>query len=622
MDWTIRKKILLGYGVVLLLLAFVLAWAFINLLRLGSASEEILSENYQSIRAAERMITAVDRQNSGALLSLLGDRDAGRAQFREARETFSQSLGRAKGNVTIEGEARLLRQIDSTYAAYLDRADVLLRSDSVQSGGADRYQRTARPAFRAVRESVVRLRDLNQQTMFDASTRAEEVARWAEWSVGTVGLLALALGFGLSLVLSNRLARPVRRLQAATRRMAEGEYDVEVEARGSDELARLAEQFNEMAAQIRAFREMNVGKIQAEKRKGEAIIQSVDDGLVMIGAGYAVETMNPAAERALGTRREAAQGRHFLESTRDEKLFERVRAAIEPSQQVLPENGADDGSKGGAEPDDFITTGEGAEKRHYQPLATPVRDASGDVLGAILHLRDVTKIKEIDQLKSEFVATASHQLKTPLTSIEMSVGLLRDHVGDRLEARDQQLLEDARQDVGRLRALIEDLLDLSKIESGRMEMDVRPVPVALLFEKAMQNLKSQAAERSVALRCETPTDLPDARADANKVTWVLNNLISNALRYTQQDGDILLSAERAGGAVHLSVADDGAGIPYEHQREIFDKFVQIENGEAVGGSGLGLAICKEIVEALGGRIWVDSVPGEGSIFTFTLPAAS
>ena len=549
MEWTIRKKILFGYGVVLLLLALVLAWAFIGLLRLGSASEEILSENYQSIRAAERMITAVDQQNSGALLYLLGDREDGRAQYRKAREVFSQSLGRAKGNVTIEGEARLLDKIDSTYAIYIDHADALMRRN-FGAAGSDRYRRAVRPAFQA------------------------------------------------------------------TRRMAEGEYDVEVEAHGSDELARLADQFNEMAAQIRAFREMNVERIRAEKRKGEAIIQSVDDGLVMIGAGYTIETMNPAAERALGTQREAAQGRHFLESTRDEKLFERVRAAIEPEQ--APSEDETDRRR----EDDFITTGEGTKRRHYQPLATPVRDASGEVLGAILHLRDVTKLKEIDQLKSEFVATASHQLKTPLTSIEMSVGLLRDHVGDQLEARDQQLLEDARQDIDRLRALIEDLLDLSKIESGRMEMDVDRVPVDLLFEKAMQNLEGQAGERSVALRREAPDGLPDASADANKVTWILNNLVSNALRYTERDGEIILSAEQTGSAVHLSVTDDGAGIPYEHQRDIFDKFVQIENGQATGGSGLGLAICKEIVETLGGRIWVDSVPGEGSTFTFTLPIAS
>ena len=616
MEWTIRKKILLGYGVVLLLLALVIAWAFTGLLRLGSASEEILSENYQSIRAAERMITAVDRQDSGALLYLLGDRKAGRAQYRKAREAFSQSLGRAKGNVTIEGEARLLSQIDSAFTTYLKRTDAVMQKGSPPPDDLDRYQKVARPLFQTMRQAVVQLRELNQQTMFDASRRAERVAGWAKWSVGSMGLLALVLGFGLSLFLSNRLARPVRRLQEATRRMAEGEYDVEVEARGSDELARLAEQFNEMAAQIRAFREMNVERIRAEKRKGEAIIQSVDDGLVMIGAGYTVETMNPAAERALGTRREAAQGRHFLESTRDEKLFERVQAAIEP-ERALPEDGAEQSNAG-----DFITTGKGAERRHYQPLATPVRGPSGEVLGAILHLRDVTKVKEIDQLKSEFVATASHQLKTPLTSIEMSVGLLRDHVGDQLAERDQQLLHDARQDIGRLRSLIEDLLDLSKIESGRMEMDVGPVPVPLLFEKAMQNLKGQAEERGIALRCDAPDGLSEASADANKVTWVLNNLISNALRYTEQGGEIVLTAEQVGSMVHLSVRDDGTGIPYEHQRDIFDKFVQVDNGEAVGGSGLGLAICKEIVEALGGRIWVDSVPGEGSTFTFTLPVSA
>jgi NtrC-family two-component system sensor histidine kinase KinB len=148
------------------------------------------------------------------------------------------------------------------------------------------------------------------------------------------------------------------------------------------------------------------------------------------------------------------------------------------------------------------------------------------------------------------------------------------------------------------------------------------VPVPLLFEKATQNLEGQAEEHGIALGRETLEELPKVMADANKVTWVLNNLISNALRYTETGGNVTLSAHEAGHMVHLSVADDGAGIPYEHQPEIFDKFVQVEADGVPGGSGLGLAICKEIVEALGGRIWVDSTPGEGSTFTFTLPTDS
>lgn len=197
---------------------------------------------------------------------------------------------------------------------------------------------------------------------------------------------------------------------------------------------------------------------------------------------------------------------------------------------------------------------------------------------------------------------------------------MEDRHGDELPERDRELLEGTVEDIDRLKALVDDLLDLSKIESGQMEMEVAPVSVELLFQKATQALRSQADEQDVALTTEAPDDLPEVRADPTKITWVLNNLVSNALRYTDAGGDIRLSAQTNGPAVELSVADDGAGIPYALQPKIFDKFVQVDD-ERSSGTGLGLSICKEIVEAHGGRIWVDSTPGDGSTFTFTLRAA-
>jgi NtrC-family two-component system sensor histidine kinase KinB len=198
--------------------------------------------------------------------------------------------------------------------------------------------------------------------------------------------------------------------------------------------------------------------------------------------------------------------------------------------------------------------------------------------------------------------------------------MIEERHGDELPERDRELLEGTVEDIDRLKALVDDLLDLSKIESGQMEMEVASVSVELLFQKATQALRSQAEGQDVALTTEAPDDLPEVRADPTKITWVLNNLVSNALRYTEAGGHIRLSAQASGPAVELSVADDGAGIPYALQPKIFDKFVQVDD-ERSSGTGLGLSICKEIVEAHGGRIWVDSTPGDGSTFTFTLRAA-
>jgi NtrC-family two-component system sensor histidine kinase KinB len=222
-------------------------------------------------------------------------------------------------------------------------------------------------------------------------------------------------------------------------------------------------------------------------------------------------------------------------------------------------------------------------------------------------------------MKSEFVMVASHQLRTPLTSVAMGVSLLQETAAQKLTDKERELLGVAGEELERIRALVNDLLDLSKIEAGKMELAFDRVPVRLLFERAIAALEVQAHEKEVELRSALPQGLPEVRADATKVTWILTNLIANALRYTERSGSVQLMAEKVGSQVHLSVTDTGKGIPYEYQSRIFDKFVQVNGDGSGGGTGLGLAICREMVRAHGGTIWVESAPGKGSTFTFTLP---
>jgi len=267
-----------------------------------------------------------------------------------------------------------------------------------------------------------------------------------------------------------------------------------------------------------------------------------------------------------------------------------------------------------------ITLQKGERSRHYLFSVTPIRGRDLKVSGIVLLLRDVTRLKEVERLKSEFVMAASHELRTPLTGMGMSIDLLLEHASQGLAEKDRELLQAAHEEVHRMKALVNDLLDLSKIEAGRIELEFEKVPVQTLFEHVHEVFKGQAEMKHVKLTSELAGDLPEVRADANKVTWVLTNLISNALRYVSQDGQIQITAKKIGPHVHLSVHDNGPGIPPEYQSKIFQKFVQVK-GQQSGGTGLGLAICKEIVRAHGGAIWVESSPGQGSTFTFTLPVA-
>jgi NtrC-family two-component system sensor histidine kinase KinB len=201
----------------------------------------------------------------------------------------------------------------------------------------------------------------------------------------------------------------------------------------------------------------------------------------------------------------------------------------------------------------------------------------------------------------------------------MSIDLLMESVPKKLESKEQQLLSAAHEDLQRLKALVNNLLDLSKIEAGKMEMEFSSQPIPPLLERVVQSFKVQADQKGVAFSFNFPEALPKGKADANKVSWVLTNLIANALHFTPRGGNIQLSAEAFGPFIQISVQDDGPGIPYEYQSKIFDKFVQVKSSQVLGGSGLGLAICKEIVRAHGGTIWVDSAPGAGSTFHFTIP---
>ncbi len=610
MKWTLRTKILLGYGIALALMVVILAWSYVNLRRLGKASNAILTENYNSILAAENMIDAIERQDSAILLLILRYEEEGLRQFTENQSQFLQWLARAKDNVTIEGEAEIVAAIDSGYAAYLEhfsRLNVSLRADPADASAL--YHESVLPAFKSVRDACIRLREINQETMFEASEHARYVATRAIVSMLTLGIAAIGVGLGFSLLLSNLLAKPLSRIIGATHRIAEGDYDVEIQGSSSDELGRLATDFNAMTRKLRAYRDLNVKQIVSEKQKSEAIIRSIDDGLVVVDADFKVADLNPAATAIFAKRRSDVVGRHVLELVKNDELLGDLRRFYESGQ-------APSASEAG---ENFLSIERDGQQRHYQFSITPVRSAGEGVLGVVLVLRDVTRLKELDRLKSEFVMAASHELRTPLTSMSMSVELLRENAASKLNGDERQLLEAAHEEIQRLKALVSDLLDISKIEAGKMDMQFDRTPVSMLLEKAAAMLKSQADDKGIELSFHVAENLPDVKADANKITWVLTNLISNALRYTDRGGSIRLGAEALGPQVHITVADNGAGIPYEYQSRIFDKFVQVKSQKSVGGTGLGLAICKEIVRAHGGTIWVDSVPGQGSAFTFTIP---
>ncbi len=599
----LKNKILLGYGLSLALIIAIGGWGITNLRRLGKASEAILKENYNSILAAENTIEALERQDSAILLFLLENRDRGSQQFQNNQIEFLKWLGRAEGNVTIQGEAEIIAGIEAAYQDYLKAFFELQQQNNPTTGD---YYETIAPIFEQIRDKSDRLRNVNQQAMEEASENAQQVSSQAVWSMTIAGATAAGIGLGFSLLLTRRIVRPLTEMTTATEKIARGEYDIALQVKTKDELGILAREITTMSQKLKAFRDLNVGKVIVEKQRSEAIVQSIADGIIVVDSELKIIAINPIAANIANVKSMLATNNHFLDVFSDRTLYQHLRHTAETGKPPQLE-------------DDILTVEREQHTLYYKFAITPVVTEAEEIVGAILLLQDVTKLKELDNLKSEFVATASHELRTPLTGMSMSLNLLAETTEDKLSESESELLDTAVEDVERLRGLVNDLLDLSKIESGKLELDLVEVEVNFLLDKAVSALNIQAEQNNVTLVEQSLSQDIKTKVDANKIIWVLTNLVANALRYSDPESEITIGARSRNSWIEIFVSDRGAGIPLEYQSKIFDKFVQVATEKDVGGSGLGLAICKEMVQAHGGRIWVDSTVGEGSTFTFTVP---
>lgn len=259
-------------------------------------------------------------------------------------------------------------------------------------------------------------------------------------------------------------------------------------------------------------------------------------------------------------------------------------------------------------------------KRHYfRVAAVPVHE-SGGFTGALVHLTDITRFSEMEKFKGDYISIVSHEFRTPLTSVVLGVEMLRKGMLGELNERGEDIFAAIGDDCNRLTKLVDNLLELSRIEAGTIYIQAEPVDAAELVREAIRPLKIQAENKGISLIAELPDALPLVAADFNKTVWVLTNLIGNALRYTEAGGTIAVQVRVGRRRLYFSVKDTGCGIPPEYRDQIFEKFIQLRGpAKRKGGAGLGLAISKEIVTAHGGEIWVESEVGVGSTFTFSFP---
>ena len=609
----LRSKLLISFFifvVALIALGGLSAW---RLREMGGVSRRIISNNYDSVVAAQEMKESLERQDSAALFALLGARDKAISQLREHRARFDANFQKAANNITEIGEPQAIEAIRRDRDTYYQIFDAFIaKVESTKRVAPDEelserneYFTRLEPQFNKLRSECEHLLQLNQRAMLGKSEAAAGVAQlWFYRTLLIAGVL-VAAGLLLAFFLANRIVEPLRQLTATTGKIAGGDLNAKVTVSSRDEVGVLAAEFNRMAERIRQLRSSDMGKLLVAQQTTEAAIDSLYDPVIVTDGEGCVTKLNPAAEEIFGSENENT-GKHVGDVARDPRIAGAVAEALESQRPVAAEGVSS-----------ILPLAVDGSERAFRLRTTPMRDNGNRLLGAVTLLEDITHLREIDRLKSEFIATASHELRTPLTSVQMGVHLLLEGAAGELNEKQAEVLGACREECERLDKLMRDLLDLSRIEAGESQPELGLVRTCDLIVAEVEGLRPQVETKGLSLQVDAPAGLPAVMVDRSQIERVLANLVLNAIRYTKQ-GEIRISAEPRGRYVAISVSDTGTGIPQEYLPHIFDKFVQVP-GTAIGGAGLGLAISRLIVESHGGQISVQSELGHGSTFTFTLP---
>jgi signal transduction histidine kinase len=605
---TLRIKLLIGLMPLLAILVGVGLWATVMFYRLGGNIDVILRENYASVLAAQNMKESLERLDSSFLFAISGQETSAKAQYAEFLPVFEDNLRKEQRNVTLPGEQELADKLTELFDHYRSKAEQFyaLPADPT-AARKELYFQSLLPTFLLIKHDADAVLNLNQRNMEQMDRRARNAAAVSIRLMILTLIVAAAVAALVALALGRSVLEPIRSVTQGARALAQGDVDQVVPVLTHDELGELASTFNTMARTIRDYRNAGTARLVRAQQTAQATIDSFPDPVVVVDTSGAIERANPAARRVLGV------------STTDDDTAP-VRWEPPPILRPLLTEvlaGGPDQTLTGVE--HAVAHREESGERFFLPRVLAIRSNRGSLLGAALVLQDVTRFRLLDELKSDMVSTVSHELKTPLTSVQMAVHLLLEEVVGPLNAKQIELLLAARQDSDRLLAMVNDLLDLTRIEQGRLKLDLRPTPTADLVNEAVGRFEARARDADVTLEAEVGADLPDVLADRERTGHVFDNLIGNALEHTGRGGRVRVAARADGGAVGFTVQDTGEGIAPEHLAHVFEKFYRVPSARKQGGAGLGLAIVREIVQAHGGKVEVASRPGEGSVFGFTLP---
>ena len=571
----IKTKITLGVGLlfILILLLGLVGGIYINALK--ADTENILVANYNTLDYARKMLVEMDLSNEKSL------------------ENFEENLVAQEHTITEIGELEVTQQLRAFFNTFkLNPADSLLKP--------------------RMRKEIYKLMEMNMHAIQRKSEHAQETAEFATFWIAATATLCFLIAFTLLINLPSNIADPINELTNSIKQIADKKYSERVHFETHNEYGDLARSFNIMAEKLQEYNNSNLSKLMMEKKRIETLVNNMHDPVLGLDEQMNLIFVNEEATQIIGLKQPDLIGKPAKELALQNDL---IRALVQDIGQPEQESKTKK-----TNPIKIYADGKESyfEKQNLQISITPTAEKDKVVIGHVIILRNITEYKELDFAKTNFIATLSHEFKTPIASIKLSLQLLENEQIGSLNAEQKQLVEGIQEDATRLLNITGELLNISQVESGNMQLSILPAAPLEMLQYALNATKVQAEQKKIKFELHYPENLPEVLADHEKTSWVLTNLIANAIQYSHENDTIHVSIVPQNDQLQFLIKDTGTGIAPQYKNKIFDRYFRAP-GARKEGTGLGLAISKEFIEAQGGTIAVESTLGVGSTFCVSMP---
>ncbi len=571
----VKEKLLLSTGVLFAMIILLTALSIIYINRLSNDTSNILVANYNTLDYSRKMMMALDDNIAN----------------KTSRQQFEENLHLQHKNITEPGELEFTDSLTANYKALL-----LHPSDS--------------SVLHSARKNISGIMLLNMQAIERKSKIAAETSGNSIFWITLIGTICFIIALTLFFNLPGNVANPIRELTESIKEIAQGNYARRIHYPGKNEFGELASSFNTMAEKLEEYQASNIQKLLIEKKRIETLINNMNDPVIGLDENRKVLFMNNVALKISGLKAEDVKNKPVQEIAVTNDL---VRSLV---QELFAEN------KEKADNKQPVKIYANHKESYFQKQIIPIKiiptgETREVLMGNVILLQNITPYKELDFAKTNFIATVSHELKTPISSIKMSLQLLENKQMGSLNTEQQNLVDSIKEDARRLLKITGELLNMTQVETGSIQMSVIPSSPDDIIDYAVNANKTTAENKNIKLDISIPVNIPRVFADKDKTAWVLNNLISNAIRFSYDNSTVLITVTEDNNKMKFTVTDNGQGIAPQYIGKIFERYFRIP-GTKKEGTGLGLSISKEFIEAQGGYMTVESEFGKGSSFSFYL----